>query len=74
VLAPGVKPELVERWTLYFVTATLSVDAVQLSVTLPVAPTALRPVGALGATVSSLVSIGSIAATDGTPLPLRRKT
>jgi hypothetical protein len=50
--APGVNPLAVDRYTLYFVTPTLSVDAVQPSVTLPSAPVAVTFDGAVGACVS----------------------
>ena len=74
LVAPlGVNPDVVERWTSYLVTPTLSVDAVQLSVTLPIAPVAVTPVGAVGAMVSTEFDSGSIGAMDGTPWSLIRK-
>ncbi len=50
--ALGVKPGLVERWTLYWVTPTLSVAAPQFSVAWPVPGVAVRDPGAVGGEVS----------------------
>ena len=48
----GVKPALVERWTLYLATPTLSVAAPQLSTAWPSPPAALSVPGAPGGTAS----------------------
>jgi hypothetical protein len=58
-VAPGAKPEVVERYTSYLTTPTLSVDAFHVSVAvLPETPTA-RPVGADGAVVSGTTALTS---------------
>ena len=54
--ALGVNPEVVARWTLYRVTAMLSVAAVQLSDTvLPETP-AVSPLGAVGGVPSAPIT------------------
>ncbi len=50
----GVKPGVVERWTLYRLTPTLSVAAPHETFAVEIAPTALSVPGALGALVSGV--------------------
>src|SRR3954453_6662461 len=73
--ALGVKPEVWERWTLYLATPTLSVDADQARMALPMLVVAARPAGAVGGWLSSLgAGKRTMAATDGTPLLSTRKS
>ena len=53
--AEGVKPAVVERWTLYRVTPTLSVAAPHASATWPSPPVAVSVPGALGGVASGAV-------------------
>jgi hypothetical protein len=67
--AAGVKPEVVERWTLYAVTPTLSVDVSQFRLTLLPDAAAWRLPGADGGCESAPgAGKRTIAATEGTPL------
>jgi hypothetical protein len=72
--ALGVKPEVVDRWTRYSSTPTLSEAALQLRPAPSVCGVAARPVGALGAVVSAAESTLTIWPVDGTPWSSTRKT
>src|SRR6266545_2638920 len=61
--ASGVKPLVVLRWTLYRVTPTSSVEPVQLRLTVLPVTGAARPLGAVGAVVSTVtVAVASFEA------------
>jgi hypothetical protein len=74
VAAVGVKPDVPERCTRYRVTATLSLDALQLSVAWPTVPAVIRPSTTDGGAVSGSGKMLRIAASDGTPSASSRKT
>src|SRR5829696_7424447 len=70
----GVKPAVVERYTRYSVTPTLSEDAAQSSLAPSGRAVAVSEAGAEGAVTSPVASTRTIWPMDGTPLSSTRKT